>query len=73
MTMELAKKMSTDSGLYAMLDALDNQLHNLIDDVTAEPSPLDKLHQGYETLESRPLIQPKIAGRRSAYDTGRGE
>ena len=33
------------------------------------PSPVDKLLQGYEKIaQSQPLIQPKVAGRRSAYD-----
>lgn len=40
-----------------------------LDELEAEPSPLDKLNQGYERLgESRPLIQPKQYGRRSVYD-----
>ena len=33
MTMELAKKMRTDVGLFTMLDTLDDQLHTLISDV----------------------------------------
>ncbi len=38
-----------------------------------EPTFADRLMEGYERLESRPFTQPKIAGRRSAYETGRND
>lgn len=40
-TMELAKKMRTDIGLFNMLDALDEQLRGLVDavDNTGETAP----------------------------------